>query len=302
MSGDPRSRLSDPDPMNRLGRGSTSRMLAVGTGDPVDGESRKVVVSIRGVAKTFRNGTEALAPIDLDVSGGEFVSLVGPSGCGKSTLLRIIAGLVPASSGEVSTQREGRAFVFQDPTLLPWRNVQRNAELLLELEGMSKAERRKCVGEALELVRLEGFERSYPRALSGGMRMRLSLARALALRPQLFLMDEPFSALDEITREFLNDELLRIWRSEGFTALFVTHNVHEAVYLSHRVIVMSSRPARILEEIQVPFPHPREPELRGTPAFAALASGISDALRSTVDEGQFAASRVGRHSLGRDVG
>lgn len=250
-----------------------------------EGEARRGVgISVRGVAKTYPNGTEALAPVDLDVQEGEFVSLVGPSGCGKSTLLRIIAGLVTPSAGEVHAQQDGRAFVFQDPTLLPWRTVKRNAELLLELEGVAKAERAECASDALELVRLDGFEDAYPRALSGGMRMRLSLARALALRPKLFLMDEPFSALDEITRELLNDELMGIWRSEGFTALFVTHNVYEAIFLSDRVVVMSSRPAEILDDIRVPFAHPRQPELRGSPEFASLASGISDSLRRTVEK------------------
>jgi NitT/TauT family transport system ATP-binding protein len=248
-------------------------------------QARGTAITIRGVEKVFRDGTHALQPINLDVADGEFVSLVGPSGCGKSTLLRIIAGLIPASAGEVhAVEHAGRAFVFQDATLLPWRTVRRNAELLLELEGVSKGERAKRASEALKLVRLEGFEKARPRALSGGMKMRLSLARALALRPELFLMDEPFSAIDEITREALNDELLRIWASERFTALFVTHNVYEAIYLSNRVVVMSARPGRILENTRVPFPFPRTPGLRATPEFAELAGSVSDALRRTVEE------------------
>lgn len=240
-------------------------------------------IAIRGVSKTFGDGTRALEPVDLEVAQGEFVSLVGPSGCGKSTLLRIIAGLAPATTGECTTvAHAARSFVFQDATLLPWRSVRRNAELLLELEGVGKKERKERAAEALALVQLEGFERARPRALSGGMKMRLSLARALALRPELFLMDEPFSALDEITRETLNDELLRIWASEGFTALFVTHNVYEAVYLSSRVVVMSSRPGRVLEDVRVPFPYPRSPSLRATPEFAELAGSVSTVLRATV--------------------
>jgi NitT/TauT family transport system ATP-binding protein len=238
------------------------------------------VIITRGVSKTFPNGTVALEPTDLCIADGEFVSIVGPSGCGKSTLLRIIAGLTPPTSGEcVTPEGRRRAFVFQDPTLLPWRTVRKNAQLLLELEGFPREERRARAAEALELVGLAGFERSYPRALSGGMRMRLSLARALALRPKLFLMDEPFSALDEITRETLNDELLRIWASEGFTALFVTHNLYEAAYLSSRVLVMSPRPGRVVAEIKIPFDYPRSPELRTSPAFNEVASRISAELR-----------------------
>lgn len=237
-------------------------------------------IRVRGVSKVFPNGTEALTPVDLDVGPGEFVSVVGPSGCGKSTLLRIIAGLSDPTAGacEIPAAAQ-RAFVFQDPTLLPWRSVKRNSELLLELEGVARAEREQRAGEALRLVNLDGFEKSYPRNLSGGMRMRLSLARSLALRPSLFLMDEPFSALDEITREALNDELLRIWAGEDLTAVFVTHNVFEATYLSSRVIVMSARPGRIVADLPIPFEYPRTPELRATPEFAALSGRISAELR-----------------------
>lgn len=237
---------------------------------------------VRNVTKVFPSGVEALAAVDLDVRNGEFISIVGPSGCGKSTLLRIIAGLTPATSGScVTSDGTKLAFVFQDPTLLPWRNVIRNAELLLQVERVEKRERRRLAAEALRLVGLEGFERAYPRALSGGMKMRLSLARALTLKPHLFLMDEPFAAVDEITREFLNEELLRIWRAQRFSAIFVTHNVAEAAYLAERVIVMSARPGRIVADVAVPFPHPRTPELRATPQFAELTGGISLALRSS---------------------
>ena len=246
---------------------------------PRDGGSAEGI-AVREVSKVFANGTVALEPTSLSVGAGEFVSVVGPSGCGKSTLLRTIAGLTPATSGECQTpQGASRAFVFQDATLLPWRTVRRNAELLLELEGFSKEERRERAAAALKLVGLTGFEKSYPLGLSGGMKMRLSLARALALRPKLFLMDEPFSALDEITREALNDELLRIWASEGFTAMFVTHNVYEAVYLSNRVLVMSPRPGRIVGDIEIPLGNERTPELRSSHQFTELTHEVSAALR-----------------------
>jgi len=237
-------------------------------------------IAVRAVSKVFPNGTEALTPTDLEVEAGSFVSIVGPSGCGKSTLLRIIAGLTAATEGACTTpEGSSRAFVFQDATLLPWRTVRRNAQLLLELEGFDKEERQRRAADALKLVGLDGFERSFPRNLSGGMKMRLSLARALALSPEVFLMDEPFSALDEITRETLNDELLRIWSSGGFTAVFVTHNVYEAVYLSRRVVVMSSRPGRVIADIAVPFDYPRSPELRTSPEFNEVAGEVSAALR-----------------------
>jgi len=242
-------------------------------------------IAVRGVSKVFPDGTAALTPTDFEIDEGQLVSIVGPSGCGKSTLLRIIAGLIPASSGECSTVAgSSRAFVFQDPTLLPWRTVRKNAQLLLELEGFDKQERQSRAAGALQLVGLDGFEKAYPRSLSGGMKMRLSLARALALRPKLFLMDEPFSALDELTRETLQDELLRIWSSEGFTALFVTHNLYEAVYLSSRVIVLSARPGRIVADVEVPLSYPRTTEVRQAPEFNEIAARVSDALRGGAAE------------------
>jgi len=240
-------------------------------------------IDVVGASKTYPNGTIALQPVDLQIGKGEFVSLLGPSGCGKSTLLRIIAGLSSPSTGEVNIpDGDRRAFVFQDATLLPWRTVARNASLICELEGIDKAERSQRVTAALKMVGLDGFEKVYPRNLSGGMKMRLSLARALALQPELFLMDEPFSALDEITREVLQDELLRIWITKGFTSVFVTHNLYEAIYLSNRVVVMSARPGRIERIFDVPFSYPRTPELRQTPEFIALSLEISDCLRDGV--------------------
>ena len=231
------------------------------------------------ISLTFPGGTQALDQVSLSVAPGEFVALVGPSGCGKSTLLRLAAGLNRPDHGTVDAPRADLGYVFQDPTLLPWRTVQRNVELLGALHGVPRAERRRAASAAIELTGLRGFERHLPRQLSGGMRMRVSLARALSLRPSLFLFDEPFGALDEITRERLNDELLRLFGQEAFAALFVTHAVAEAVFLASRVLVMSPRPGRIAAEIAVPFAYPRAPELRYTPEFAALAGTVSAHLR-----------------------
>ncbi|MFI7589639.1 ABC transporter ATP-binding protein [Spongisporangium articulatum] len=227
----------------------------------------------------FPDGTEALTGVDLTVSRGEFVSVVGPSGCGKSTLLRIASGLEKATAGTTVVNADRIGYVFQDATLLPWRSVQRNVELLAELHKVPKAERSAKVAEAIELVGLTGFEKHLPRQLSGGMRMRASLARSLTLDPQLFLFDEPFGALDEITRERLNDELLRLFVSTSFAGLFITHSVLEAVYLSTKVLVMSGRPGRIVGTFDVPFAMPRDPDIRFTPEFAELAGEISHALR-----------------------
>ncbi|GAB2550421.1 ABC transporter ATP-binding protein [Leucobacter ruminantium] len=254
----------------------TAERAAHGTGaaEPFDR------IRVEGASKVYPNGTVALSPVDLNIRDREFVSLLGPSGCGKSTLLRVIAGLIDPSEGDVKINGDAqRAFVFQDPTMLPWRNVEKNARLLLELENIPREERERRVSDALELVGLAGFEKSYPRGLSGGMRMRLSLARALALQPELFLMDEPFSALDEITREVMQLELLRIWQERGFTSVFVTHNLFEAVFLSHRVVVMSPRPGRIVKVFDIPFEYPRKEELRADPEFQALCQEISDCLR-----------------------
>ena len=236
-------------------------------------------LSFSDISMTFPDGTEALSHVSFDVKAGEFVTVVGPSGCGKSTLLRIASGLTPQSSGTVDIDRTSIGYVFQDATLLQWRNVQRNVELLAELHGIGKAERRALAAEAIELVGLQGNELKYPRQLSGGMRMRASLARSLVLKPQVFLFDEPFGALDEITRERLNDELLELFQHEGFGALFITHSIYEAVFLSTRVLVMSARPGKIVAEFDVPFGYPRAHDLRFDPAFAELTGQVSHSLR-----------------------
>jgi NitT/TauT family transport system ATP-binding protein len=237
------------------------------------------VMSLARVAKRFPDGTEALAGIDLSVAPGQFVSVVGPSGCGKSTLLRIAAGLTQPSEGSVSVPTDHIGFVFQDPTLLPWRSVQANVELPGELRRLPKAERRRRADTAIKLVGLDGFAQHRPRTLSGGMRMRVSLARSLTLEPELFLLDEPFGTLDEMTRERLNDELLGLFVSQRFAALFVTHSVTEAVYLSNQVIALSARPGRVLGRFEVPFDYPRAPALRFDPEFAKLAVRVSACLR-----------------------
>lgn len=235
------------------------------------------------VQLTYPNGTIALSGVDLTVRRGEFVTVVGPSGCGKSTLLRIASGLETASEGTAAVYTDRVGYVFQDPTLLPWRNVQANVELLAELQWDTGAVRREKARRAIELVGLSGFEKHLPRQLSGGMRMRASLARSLTLDPELFLFDEPFGALDEITREYLNDELLKLFVEQRFAGLFITHSVSEAVYLSTKVVVMSGRPGRIVDTLDVPFPMPRDPDIRYTGEFAALVGEVSHALRAGHD-------------------
>jgi NitT/TauT family transport system ATP-binding protein len=237
------------------------------------------ILDFVGLHKRFSNGTVALESLDLSIQQGEFVSLVGPSGCGKSTLLRIAAGLSPISEGRVETRFDSLGYVFQDATLMPWRTVQHNVELLAQLEGRARSDRRRLAREAIDLVGLSGFEKHYPKMLSGGMRMRVSLARALTLDPDPFLFDEPFGALDAITRERLNDEVLRLYTARRFTAVFVTHSISEAVYLSSRVVVMAPRPGRVVAEFEVPFAYPREPHLRYEPEFAALSHEIAECLR-----------------------
>jgi NitT/TauT family transport system ATP-binding protein len=248
------------------------------------------LISIQGVEKTYQNGTIALHDISFDVIDGEFVSLVGPSGCGKSTLLRIVAGLGAITDGSVLVEgleptaarkeRADTAFVFQDATLMPWRNVLGNVELPLELRKVHKSERQKAALAALETVGLHDTAHSYPHELSGGMKMRVSLARALAAQPRMLLMDEPFGALDEITRQRLNTELLSVCALAGWTVLFVTHNVFEAVFLSSRILVMSRRPGRIMADVTVPLPYPREPSLRTSGEFSDVVREVVDLLEN----------------------
>ena len=228
-----------------------------------------------GLSMVFPDGTHALENISFTVAPGEFTTVVGPSGCGKSTLLRIASGLEHGYSGGCDVNRDSIGYVFQDATLLPWRTVQRNVELNAELHGIDRDERRRRAAEAIELVNLVGHEEKYPKQLSGGMKMRCSLARSLVLNPGVFLFDEPFGALDEITREFLNDELLRLFATERFAALFITHSISEAVFLSTRVLVMSARPGRIIGDYQVPFDADRPHDLRFEPEFAELCGRIN---------------------------
>ncbi|MFT4122912.1 MAG: ABC transporter ATP-binding protein [Microbacteriaceae bacterium] len=246
---------------------------------PAPGAAPGTLLDFQGVEMRFPNGVVALRDVDLAVARGEFVSVVGPSGCGKSTLLRIASGLETVSGGSASTFTDRIGYVFQDATLLQWRSVQRNVELLAELHRMPRAERIAKARDAIDLVGLTGFEQSLPRQLSGGMRMRTSLARSLTLDPELFLFDEPFGALDEITRERLNDELLRLFVEKAFAGLFITHSVSEAVYLSTRVVVMSGRPGTVVDRFEVPFPMPRDPDIRFTGEFAELVGRVSHALR-----------------------
>ncbi|MEM9033969.1 MAG: ABC transporter ATP-binding protein [Actinomycetota bacterium] len=243
----------------------------------------EAALTFRGVSKTFPDGTNALAPIDLTVREGEFVTVVGPSGCGKSTILKIASGLIPNTEGSVELADDNVGYVFQDATLLPWRTVRRNVELFAELHGVDKADRSLRSQEAIDLVGLNGFEKHHPKRLSGGMKMRVSLARSLVLQPKLFLFDEPFGALDEITRERLQEELLKLFVSEGFAGLFITHSLYEAVFLSTRVLVMSPRPGRFVAEFDVPFDYPRTDEMRFDPEFARISGEVSAALRHGVE-------------------
>ena len=210
------------------------------------------MLKISRVAKRFANDVEALRDVSFNVAAGEFVSLLGPSGCGKSTALRIAAGLLAPDAGAVTRDTAHIGFVFQDPTLMPWADALTNARLPLDLKGMSRADATHRAETALARVGLKGFEHAYPRELSGGMKMRVSLARALAAQPKLLLLDEPFAALDEITRNALGDDLLRLWREDGLTVLFVTHSVSESAFLSQRVLVMTPRPGTITADLALP--------------------------------------------------
>jgi NitT/TauT family transport system ATP-binding protein len=252
------------------------------------------VVALDGVGKTFANGVVALARLGLDVRLGEFVSLLGPSGCGKSTALRIIAGLSEPTSGRVAW-RDSEAsdgadprrigFVFQEPTLMPWATVAANVRLPLKLKGL-EPDAPARVTAALERVGLAGFAASYPRELSGGMKMRTSIARALVTEPALLLMDEPFAALDEITRFRLNDDLLALWQSLRKTVVFVTHSVFESVYLSQRIVVMTPRPGRVFTELAIDAPHPRDQRFRTSAEYAGYCRLVSEALAEASAAGE----------------
>jgi NitT/TauT family transport system ATP-binding protein len=257
------------------------------------------LLALHGVAKVFPSGTLALANLDFDVRAGEFLSLLGPSGCGKSTALRIIAGLSPPSQGSVGWLAEGLAadktsrigFVFQEPTLMPWASVFDNVALPLVLKRVAGETVTKRVSGVLERVGLVKFAKAFPRELSGGMLMRVSIARALVTEPQLLLMDEPFAALDEITRFKLNNDLLRVWQATGTTVIFVTHSVFESVYLSNRILVMSARPGRISAELAIDAPYPRDQNFRTSAEYAAYCRRASAALEQAMAHERLAGDR-----------
>jgi NitT/TauT family transport system ATP-binding protein len=270
-------------------------MLAPDNGVPVGITAAKpeaLAVAARGVSLTFQTAdgeVEALANVDLDVASGDFVSLIGPSGCGKTTLLRLIADLEQPTAGtilvngarpEEARLRRHYGYIFQAAALYPWRTIERNVALPLEIMGYDGAERRDRVQRYLKLVNLTGFERKFPWQLSGGMQQRASIARALSFEPALLLMDEPFGALDEIVRDHLNEQLLRLWDQTKKTVLFVTHSIPEAVFLSTKIVVMSPRPGRIIDVIVCDFPRDRTLEIRETPAFIKIAQRVRAGLRS----------------------
>lgn len=224
------------------------------------------LLKLEHIEKAYPNGTIALQDLNLTIASGEFVSIVGASGCGKSTVLKLIAGLTDASSGNIKwfdrDRKEDLAFVFQEAALMPWTTVLENIRLPLKLAGISKHQTRNRCAEAIELVGLKGFEKNYPRQLSGGMKMRVSIARALVTHPKVLLMDEPFGALDDLTRSKLNGDVLTLWEQQQWTVVFVTHNISEAVFLSDRVIVMASRPGRVIADLKIDAPYPRSEDFR----------------------------------------
>ncbi|MGZ6021273.1 MAG: ABC transporter ATP-binding protein [Rhizomicrobium sp.] len=239
------------------------------------------LLSLSGVSRRFDNGTQAIARLDMDVAPREFVSLVGPSGCGKSTALRIVAGLLTPDTGTVTfpDEKPEIGFVFQEPTLMPWGSALTNVRLPLDLEHMNRGEANDRAARALKRVGLSGFEKAFPRELSGGMKMRVSIARAIAAEPKLLLMDEPFAALDELTRQALNDDLLKLWAEDELTVVFVTHSVYESTYLSSRVVVMTPRPGRVAADIALSPPPIRDESYRLTPDFTQAAGRVSAALK-----------------------
>jgi NitT/TauT family transport system ATP-binding protein len=247
------------------------------------------MVELVGVAKKFPHGRNVLDPLALEIQKGEFVTLIGPSGCGKSTLLKLISGLIPPSQGTIridgltpKNAREMVSYVFQDPTLLPWRTVLQNVCLGLELENVVKVRQLKRAEALLSLVGLEQVAAAYPRELSGGMKMRVSIARALATKPELLLMDEPFAALDQMTRDRLNEEILRLRAEQKWTAVFVTHSVSEAVFLSTRIVVLAANPGRVHATFTVDLPASRTAALRTEPEFDVLSAKVSHSLREAL--------------------
>jgi NitT/TauT family transport system ATP-binding protein len=260
--------------------------------DQPEGQVKNLAVSARGVSLTFETAdgaVQALTSVDLDIAEGDFVSFIGPSGCGKTTLLRVIADLEQPTAGTISvnglTPEQARlqrhyGYVFQAAALYAWRTIERNVALPLEIMGYDARERRERVARYLELVNLSGFERKYPWQLSGGMQQRASIARALSFEPALLLMDEPFGALDEIVRDHLNEQLLRLWDRTKKTVVFVTHSIPEAVFLSTKIVVMSPRPGRIIDVIACDFPRDRTLEFRETPEFMKIAQRVRSGLRS----------------------
>lgn len=251
------------------------------------GEPVVPAVELRQVEQVYPNGTRALMPVSLGIQPGEFVSLLGPSGCGKSTLLKMIAGLLQPTAGRIQLSGQALSFVFQEATLMPWADVHTNVRLPLDLAGVPRPQADGRVDEALQLVGLSAFAKQRPRELSGGMQMRVSIARGLVTRPRLLLMDEPFGALDEITRNKLDADLLALWRQQGLTVVFVTHSITEAVFLSSRVIVMGARPGRVVEDHALDNPWPRDDDYRTSPAFNThvrhLQHRLSQASVSTGD-------------------
>ena len=243
------------------------------------------MLRLDGVAKRFPSGVTAVTDVSLDIAEGDFLALLGPSGCGKSTLLRMIAGLLEPSAGRLDWQAEvtGKiGFVFQEPTLMPWATALRNVALPLELAGLPRAEAERRARECLARVDLRGFEGAYPRQLSGGMKMRVSIARALVTQPRLLLMDEPFAALDEITRHRLNEDLLRLWQDERFTAIFVTHSTFQSAFLAERTNVTSPAPRRITAQLHIPSADRATPESRTSDIYAAHCRAVSPALATAM--------------------